>query len=115
VGKAAALSRARAVAALAATTGCHGSAQGSSPTVALNQEVRDGRFAFRVTRVDISTPNIGIQTAQGVFVVVDITVQNIGDEPRTMYCQTYDDAVTVGRGEDLINLNPGKRVLGVAR
>jgi Domain of unknown function (DUF4352) len=123
VGKAAALSRARAVAALAATTavtGCHGSAQSSSPTVALNQQVRDGKFAFRVTRVDVSTPNIGIQTAQGVFVVVDITVQNIGDEPRTVYCQnqklkdlagrTYDDAVTVGRGDDLINVEPGKQV-----
>jgi hypothetical protein len=80
VGKAAALSRARAVAAPAAATavtGCHGSAQSSYATVALNQEVRDGKFALRVTRVDISTPNIGIHTAQGVFVVVDITVRNI--------------------------------------
>jgi hypothetical protein len=53
-------------------------------------------------------------------VVVDIVVQNIGDEPRTMYCQnqklkdlagkSYDDAVTVGGGEDVIKINPGKKV-----
>jgi Domain of unknown function (DUF4352) len=115
--------RSRAVAALAVTTavtGCQTSAQSSSPTVSLSQEVRDGWFAFTVTRVNISTPTVGIHTAQGTFVVVDITVRNIGDEPRTMYCQnqklkdvagkTYDDAVTLGGGEDVININPGKKV-----
>jgi hypothetical protein len=114
-------SRALAVLAVAtAVTGCQTSLQSSSPTFSLNQEVRDGKFAFIVTRVNISAPNIGIHTAQGTFVVVDITVQNIGDEPRTMYCQnqklkdlagkTYDDAVIVGGGEDAININPGKKV-----
>ncbi len=55
---------------------------------ALDQEVRDGKFAFTVTRVDIGTPNVGIHTAQGIFVVV---------------------------GEDLVNIGPGKQVLGLAR
>jgi Domain of unknown function (DUF4352) len=122
VGKTPALTPSRAVAALAVTTavtGCHIPAHSSSATVSLNQEVRDGKFAFTVTRVNISAPTIGIHTAQGTFVVVDITVANIGDEPRTLYCQnqklkdlagkTYDDAVTVGGGEDAININPGKK------
>lgn len=123
MGKAAAPIRLRAVAALAVTTvvtGCQSSAQSSSATVALNHEVRDGDFAFTVTKVNIGTPNIGIHTAQGVFVIVDITVRNVGDAPRTVYCQnqklkdlagrTYDDAVTVGRGEDMINIGPREQV-----
>jgi hypothetical protein len=112
-----------AVTALAITTsvtGCHSSVPSSHPTVSLNQEVHDGNLAFTVTRVDIGTASIGVQTAQGVFVIADITVKNIADEPRTAYCQnqklkdlagkTYDDAVTVGGGEDLVNIKPGKQV-----
>ena len=39
-----------------------------TPTAALKQDVRDGKFAFPLTRVDIGTPNVGIHTAQDVFV-----------------------------------------------
>ncbi|OBH02229.1 hypothetical protein A5696_11780 [Mycobacterium sp. E2699] len=102
-----------------AVTGCHSPAEGSFPTVSLNHEVRDGKFAFTVHRVNVGTPGIGIHTAQGAFVLVDITVRNIGDELRAMYCQneelndlagkTYDDAVTAGGGEDTIEINPGKQ------
>ncbi|MGB9223496.1 MAG: DUF4352 domain-containing protein [Mycobacterium sp.] len=101
-------------------TGCLGSLHSSSPTASLNEEVRVGAFAFTVTSVNIGTPKVGIRTAQGVFVVVEFTAKNIGDTPRSVYCQnqklkdlsgrTYDDAVNVGSGEDLFSINPGKQV-----
>jgi hypothetical protein len=101
-------------------TGCLSSGHSSSPTVSLNEEVNVGKFAFTVTQVNIGVPKIGYETAQGVFLVVSLTAKNIGDEPRTVYCQhqklkdlagkTYDNAVTVGRGDDMINIYPGKQV-----
>jgi hypothetical protein len=119
--------RAIAVSALAAATlvtGClgpdHQAIPGSPPTVALNQEVRDGELAFKVTRVELAQPKIGYRTAQGTFVVVSMTVKNIGDGMRTVYCQnqrltdlsgkTYDDAVPVGAGEDPMDIKPRKQV-----
>jgi hypothetical protein len=107
-----------AVSALAvALTGC------DSPTEqpgSLNREVRDGNFAFVVKTVDLSQPKVGNRTAEGVFVVVHMTVKNIGDDFRTVYCQnqkikdlagrTYDDAINVGAEEDSIAIKPGKRV-----
>lgn len=105
-------------------TGCDDSAPrtvyGSAPTVALNEAVDIGAFAFTVTNVELSQPKVGTRTAQGTFVVVDITVENIGDGPRTVYCQNqilkdlagrrYDNGVTVGDGDELINIEPGNRV-----
>jgi hypothetical protein len=96
-------------------TGCLGPERGS--TASLNQEVRDGGFAFTVTSVDLGTPTIGHLNAQGVYVLVDLSVKNIGDAARTVYCQdqqlkdlagrTYDNAVTVGAADDLTNIKPG--------
>jgi hypothetical protein len=101
-------------------TGCFRSVHSSSPNAALNEEVQVGSFAFTVTRVDIGSSKVGHQTAQGVFIVVDLTVRNIGDAPRTVYCQnqrlkalagrTYDGGVNVGAGEDLINIKPGNKI-----
>jgi Domain of unknown function (DUF4352) len=101
-------------------TACLGSVRPAAHTASLNDEVRVGAFAITVTSVDIGTPNVGYRAAQGVFVVVQFTVKNIGDTPRSVYCQnqklkdlsgrTYDDAVNVGSGEDLLNINPGKEV-----
>jgi Domain of unknown function (DUF4352) len=101
-------------------TGCLGSVHTTAHTAALNDEVHVGAFAFTVKSVDIGTPKIGIRTAQGVFVVVQFTAKNISDTPRSVYCQnqklkdlagrTFDDAVNVGNGEDLLNVNPGKQV-----
>ncbi|MBN6053226.1 DUF4352 domain-containing protein [Nonomuraea sp. RK-328] len=49
----------------------------------LGAEVRDGKFAFTVTKVDrqarLGSDLIGTD-AQGVFLLVHITVKNIGDE-----------------------------------
>jgi hypothetical protein len=78
--------RSIAVSALAAAvlvTGCLGTEQrtppGSSPTAALNEEVHDGGLAFTVTRVELAQPKIGYRSAQGTFVVVSMTVKNMGD------------------------------------
>ena len=105
-------------------TGCLGQKQrpppGSPPTAALNEEVHDGGLAFTVTRVELAQPKIGYRSAQGTFVVVSMTVKNIGDGMRTVYCQnqvltdlrgkTYVDAVPVGAGDDPMDIKPGKQV-----
>jgi len=112
------------IAAGLSVTGCDNPAPqteyGSTPTVALNEAVDIGAFAFTVTNVELGQPKIGTRTAQGTFVVVDISVENIGDGPRTVYCQNqivkdlagkrYENGVTVGDGEKLINIEPGNRV-----
>jgi hypothetical protein len=109
-----------ALAVIISATGCLGSVHTSAHTASVNDEVRVGAFVFTVTSVNIGAPNIGIRTAQGVFVVVQFTAKNIGDTPRSVYCQnqklkdlsgrTYDDAVNVGSGEELLSINPGKQV-----
>ena len=111
----------RKIPALAVTTlvtGCLGPGPSSSPS--LNEEVRDGNFAFTVTAVNIGVPKTGYQTAQGVFVVFQIMVKNVGDAPRTVYCQnqrlkdqagkTYDDAVSIVGREGEANVSPGREV-----
>jgi uncharacterized lipoprotein YajG len=78
------------LAAAVLVTGCLGQEQrtppGSPPTAALNQEVHDGGLAFTVTRVELAQPKIGYRTAQGTL-VVSMTVKNISDVFRTVYCQ----------------------------
>jgi hypothetical protein len=93
---------------------------GSAPTVSLNEPVDVGAFAFTVTSVELGQPKIGSRTAQGTFVVVDIAVDNIGDGPRTVYCQNqvlkdltgrrYENGVTVGAADDMVSIKPGNRV-----
>jgi hypothetical protein len=105
-------------------TGCNGSVPrtvGSpAPTVALNEPVDVGSFAFSVTSVELAQPKIGYRSAEGTFVVVDFAVRNIGDGPRSVYCQNqvlkdlagrrYDNGVAVGPGDDMANIKPGNRV-----
>lgn len=54
----------------------------AAPGAQLNEEVRDGTFAFTVTDVDI-TKTIGEgtnqKTSQGTYVVVSVNVKNVGD------------------------------------
>lgn len=118
-----------AIALVGSLTGCldsarsgpaQGSGQDSRPTVALSEQVRDGDFVFTVMRVELAAAQIGLHKAEGVFVVVDITAKNVGEDNRTVYCQdqqikdlagrTYDNAVTVGADEDMIGVKPGSRV-----
>ena len=99
----------------AALTGCDGPTEQPG---SLNREVRDGNLAFVVTTVDLAQSKVGNRTAEGVFVVVHMTVRNIGDDLRAVYCQnqkikdlagrTYDDAISAGTGDDTIK--PGELV-----
>jgi Domain of unknown function (DUF4352) len=92
----------------------------TTPAAGLGDEVREGRLAFTVKSVDMSVPRIGPRTPQGVFVVVQIAVRNIGDQVRSVYCQnqqlknlagkTYDDGVTVAGAADMNDIKPGKQV-----
>jgi hypothetical protein len=53
---------------------------------ALGTEVRDGKFAFRVSRVQRGVSSVGGQfgeEAQGAFTIVTLRVKNIGDESQT--------------------------------
>jgi hypothetical protein len=52
----------------------------------LGTEVRDGKFAFKVTRVQRGVSSVGGQfgeEAQGAFTIVTLRVKNIGDESQT--------------------------------
>jgi hypothetical protein len=94
-------------------------ALGSAPTVGLNEAVDVGSFAFTVTTVELAQPKIGYRAAEGTFVVVDITARNIGDGLRSVYCQNqvlkdlagkrFDNGVTIGPGDDMVNIKPGNR------
>ncbi|WP_435201875.1 DUF4352 domain-containing protein [Janibacter sp. GS2] len=51
--------------------------------------VRDGKFEFTVTKVETGVSEVGseylTETADGQFVLVHITVKNIGDEAQTLF------------------------------
>lgn len=52
--------------------------------------VRDGKFEFVVTAIDAPVKTVGDneflqQTAQGDYILVHVTVSNIGDQPRGYY------------------------------
>ncbi|MGK8524738.1 DUF4352 domain-containing protein [Nocardia asteroides] len=52
--------------------------------------VRDGKFEFVITGVDAPVKTVGSNqflksTAQGEYILVHITISNIGDEPRGYY------------------------------
>jgi hypothetical protein len=54
----------------------------------LGDKVRDGKFEFTVTKVRPGVASVGDSTfgkkAQGQFVLVSVTVSNIGEEPQTL-------------------------------
>ncbi|MFE9101959.1 DUF4352 domain-containing protein [Actinomadura geliboluensis] len=56
-------------------------------TNGIGRQYRDGKFGFTVTKVKKGVPKVGDQwfgdTAQGQFVIVYVTVKNIGDRART--------------------------------
>jgi hypothetical protein len=60
----------------------------SAKAIGLNQSVRDGKFEFTVSGVDCSKTTLGagpISTqANGVFCLVSVHVQNIGDQAQTL-------------------------------
>ena len=63
--------------------------QSDAPTTAkIGQKVRDGQFEFTVTKVQKGVKSVGDQylneKAQGQFVLVSVTVSNIGDQAQLL-------------------------------
>ncbi|MEV0293458.1 DUF4352 domain-containing protein [Nocardia sp. NPDC050710] len=44
--------------------------------------VRDGKFEFAVTDVESGISRVGLQSAQGSYLIVTLAVRNISDEPK---------------------------------
>jgi Domain of unknown function (DUF4352) len=100
----------------------------------IGQEVRDGKFAFVVTAVDTGLDHVGTdeftrQTPQGQYVLVHVTVRNIGDEAQLFDASSqklvdaqgrrYDAdsgaaAIALGDSNAFLNtINPGNSVRGI--
>ncbi|MDX6429985.1 MAG: hypothetical protein QOE54_2351, partial [Streptosporangiaceae bacterium] len=99
----------------------------------IGQEYRDGKFAFTVTKIKKGVHRVGDQylgqTAQGQFVLVSVTVRNIGNEARTFDNSSQkltdsqgrgfdaDGQATIAMGEQsnafLKDINPGNGVKGI--
>jgi hypothetical protein len=102
-----------------AVSGCFGVRHTSAPS--FNDQVRVGELAFTVTAINLGVPKTGHRTAQGVFVVVNLMVENKGDRPRSVHCQDqilgdsagkkYENAVNVDAAEDLVRVGPAAKVL----
>jgi Domain of unknown function (DUF4352) len=69
----------------------------------IGQQVRDGNFAFTVTKVDPPRKAIGTATAQGNYVTVYMTVINIGNEPHVFreFNQLLQDTAGRKYGNDI--------------
>ncbi|MEG8180798.1 DUF4352 domain-containing protein [Nocardia terpenica] len=72
----------------AAHQASHPAPQWSQPAAAGSQ-VRDGKFAFQVTRIDPPTSSVGDtilnKDAQGEYVPIHVTVTNIGDVAQSYF------------------------------
>jgi hypothetical protein len=108
-------------------------AKKKAPVNGIGREYRDGKFAFTVTKIKKGVRRVGDQyigqTAQGQFVLIYVTVRNIGDEAR-MFDSTSqkltdtqgrdfdaDGEATIVMGEQsnafLKDINPGNGVKGI--
>lgn len=67
------------------------------PTVSVGTSVRDGKFEFLVS--DVSTPQswYGEPRARGQWIIVTMTVTNIGDEPQSFFADNQKLIDTAGR------------------
>lgn len=93
--------------------------------------VRDGKFEFTVTSVETGVPSVGgeflSEQAQGQYVLVHMTVTNIGDEAQMFDGSSQELTDTVGRTHSsdgsaaiylgdansfLTDINPGNSVEG---
>lgn len=110
-----------------------GGEQGGNPQAGIGEQVQDGSFAFTVTGVE-QAQTLGQEMmsseAQGKYVIVNLSVQNVGDEAGTFNAgssqvafdsqgreyQTSEDAIMSGEGSDdssfLQQINPGSSVDG---
>lgn len=98
----------------------------------LGDAVRDGKFEFTVTEVESGVASVGDemfgQTAQGQYVLVHLTVENIGDEAQYFDGSSQELVDTAGRKHSadssaaiylddsnsfLNQINPGNSVEGI--
>jgi Domain of unknown function (DUF4352) len=99
----------------------------------IGAEVRDGKFAFTVTKVKPGVRTLGsgplASKPQGQYVLIYVTVRNIGKEPqafsdtvqklvdssgREYSAASGDAAVSMGDSNVLFNeINPGNKVKGI--
>jgi hypothetical protein len=104
----------------------------AAPASQLGAPVRDGKFEFTVTTIrsgvrQVGDTDFGVK-AQGQFVLVSVTVENIGDEPQSLFGDNQKLFDAAGREysadseaaiylEDSNSLweeiNPGNKVDGV--
>ena len=102
------------------------------PASQLGKTVRDGKFAFVVTSMKCGITTVGdneyLQTkAQGQFCAVSLTVENIGDEPQSMFADNQEafdskdrkfsadsEASLYDGSSDVLweEINPGNKVKG---
>lgn len=70
-------------------------------TNGVGRQYRDGKFAFTVTKVKKGVKKVGDQfvgdTAQGQFVIISVTVKNIGNKARTFTYHNQTLIDTKGR------------------
>lgn len=113
-----------------ATAGGDGTDSAAPEEAAADGPPRDGQFEFTVGDVDCSRSVLGDEffqeNAQGVFCIIQVGVENIGDEPRMFEASTQSafdgegrtyqaDSGLVSYLEDggtafLNNINPGNSV-----
>lgn len=80
-----------AVAAIATSTGGgdDSPADGGATSAGLNDPVRDGKFEFVVKKVECGETEIGDKylstKAQGQFCQVAMSIENVGDEPQSLF------------------------------
>lgn len=98
--------------------------------IGIGDTAHDGKFAFRVDKVKCGIKSVGeylVSTAQGEYCAIDITVQNQGDEPQTMFSsnqylyntdgQKYsnDDGAVMSASSSSVwlnEINPGNAIAG---
>jgi hypothetical protein len=108
-------------------------AKKQAPVNGIGREYRDGKFSFTVTKIKKGVRRVGDQyfgqTAQGQFVLVSVTVRNVGDEARTFDSSSQkltdsqgrdfdaDGEATIIMGKEsnafLKDINPGNGVKGI--
>jgi hypothetical protein len=103
----------------------------SAKAAKVGTAVRDGQFEFTVTKVEKGVASVGAdfleEKAQGQFVLVHVTVKNIGTKPQTLIDSvqkvrdgegreftTDSTAAIVIKGNDVFfnEINPGNAVKG---
>jgi hypothetical protein len=100
----------------------------AAPTPGINQEARDGKFAFTVVKVrnskTVSDYPARDKTAQGIYVIVSMTVKNIGGRAQGYYSLNQrlidirgsqfspDDMadIALNGDKDGIDINPGNQI-----